>query len=109
MQDVLTLMDGLTRPKLLIRAARMGAETYRRETHLPRVLGYGQVPRTAEALLSLMQQEADLNRLRKAQDTTYSLSTHLDLLIAMVGEARILRSSQISRDSQFNGPHQRPT
>ncbi len=109
MQDVLTMMDRLTRPKLLIRAARLGAEHYHRDTHLPRVLGYGQMPRTTEALLRLMQQEADVNRLRKTQDTTYSLPAHLDLLIAMVGEARILRSCQISRDIQFNDPNQTPT
>ncbi len=109
MQDVLTMMDGLTRPKLLIRAARLGAENYYRETHLPRVLGYGQVPRSGDALLRLIQQEADLNRLRKTQDTAYSLPAHLDLLIAMVGEARILRGSQISRDNECAGARQSPT
>ena len=109
MQDVLTMLDRLTRPKLLIRAARLGAENYDRDTHLPRVLGYGQVPRTADALLRLMQQEAAINSLRKTRDTAYSLSAHLDLLIAMIGEARILRSSRISRDSQCSSPSRSPT
>ncbi len=97
MQDVLSMMDRLKRPKLLTRAARLGADAYRRESCLPRVLGYGTVPRAAEALLLLMQQEAEMNDKRKAGDTGYSLPLHLDLLIAMVGEARLLRRSQISR------------
>ena len=109
MQDVLGMMDRLTRPKLLIRAARLGADDYKREAHLPRVLGYGQVPRAAEALLKLMQQEAALNDLRKTQHAGYSLPRHLDLLIAMVGEARILRSGQISRLHQGSGPGTEPT
>ncbi len=97
MQDVLSMMDGLKRPRLLTRAARLGAQDYRRETCLPRFFGYGSVPRTAEALLLLIQQEAEMNDKRKAGDTGYSLPRHLDLLIAMVGEARLLRRSQISR------------
>lgn len=109
MQDVLSMMNRLTRPKLLIRAARLGAEDYRRETHLPRVLGYGQMPRTADALVQLMQQETVLNDQRKARDAHYSLPCHLDLLIAMIGEARILRSGQISRAGNGSGPQSDPT
>ena len=105
MQDVLGMMNRLTRPKLLIRAARLGAEDYRRDTHLPRVLGYGQMPRTADALMQLMQHEAVMNEQRKARDARYSLPSHLDLLIAMIGEARILRSCQVSRaENSSPGP-----
>ena len=109
MQDVLTMMDRLARPRLLTRAARLGAEEYNRETHLPRVLGYGQVPRAADALLRLMQHEAAMNDKRKDRDTSYSLPYHLDLLIAMVGEARILRSSQIERSGSGNNSGHHPT
>ncbi|MDC0343505.1 MAG: DUF6477 family protein [Aestuariivita sp.] len=97
MQDVLGMMDRLRRPPLLIRAARMGAEDYNRDSHLQRVLGYGQLPRSADALIRLMQTEAVLNDKRKAGDAAYSLIKHLDLLIAMVGEARVLRASQQGR------------
>ncbi len=97
MQDVLGVMDRLKRPKLLIRAARLGAEEYKRDTHLPRILGYGHMPRAAEALMRLMQLEIEMNDKRKTSDASYSLTRHLDMLIAMVGEARILRASQESR------------
>ncbi|MEL7088895.1 MAG: DUF6477 family protein, partial [Planctomycetota bacterium] len=39
MQDVLTMLQCLHRPRLLMRAARIGAEDYRRAAHLPRLLG----------------------------------------------------------------------
>ena len=41
MQDILSMLSAIHRPRLLMRAARFGAEDYRREVHLPRLLGYG--------------------------------------------------------------------
>ena len=94
MQDVLTMMSKLTRPRLLIRAARIGADDYRRDKHLQRVLGYGRSLRNAEALLKLMEIEVGVNQMRDDGDASYSLVLHVDILIAMMGEARILRATQ---------------
>jgi hypothetical protein len=94
MQDILSMLHALRRPTLLMRAARIGAETYSRSTHLPRLLGYGVLPRHGAALLRLMELESDVNQQRISGNTSYSLVKHVDLLIAMVGEARILRASQ---------------
>jgi hypothetical protein len=93
MQDVLSMLQALRRPALLMRAARIGAEDYRRGTHLSRLLGYGATPRHAPALLKLMEMESDLNTQRVSGDTSYSLVKHVDVLIAMVGEARVLRAA----------------
>ncbi len=41
MQDILSRMNALRRPRLLIRAARAGADDYMRAPHLARLLGYG--------------------------------------------------------------------
>ncbi|WP_238365226.1 DUF6477 family protein [Mesobacterium pallidum] len=94
MQDVLSLLASLRRPGLLIRAARHGQDDYNRKAHLPRHLGYGVLPRHGAALLRLMELEADQNAKRAAGDAGYALSTHVDLLIAMMGEARLLRQAQ---------------
>jgi hypothetical protein len=77
----------------LIRAARIGSEDYCRETHLPRLLGYGAIPRPGAALLKLMELEADQNDSRKRDDTSYSIARHVDILVAMMGEARLLRDA----------------
>ena len=45
MQDVLTILQQLQRPRLLMRAARIGAMDYRRSAQLPRLLGYDQLPK----------------------------------------------------------------
>ena len=95
MQDILSMLNALHRPRLLIRAARIGAEDYRRAAHLPRLLGYGQLPRHGNALMRLMEIEGELNTLRLGEDSSYSLLRHIDVLIAIVGEGRILRAAQI--------------
>lgn len=95
MQDILSILNTLHRPRLLIRAARIGAEDYRRAAHLPRVLGYGQFPRHGAALMRLMELEVDLNTLRLDEDSSYSLLRHIDILIAIIGESRILRAAQV--------------
>ncbi len=94
MQDILSMLNALHRPRLLMRAARIGAEDYRRAAHLPRLLGYGNLPRHGVALLRLMEIEATLNAQRLEDDSAYSLLRHVDVLIAIVGEARILRATQ---------------
>ena len=93
MQDVLSMLNAVRRPRLLMRAARIGAEEYRRTAHLPRLLGYGNLPRHGAALIRLIEIEAELNTQRTAQDSAYSLLRHIDVLIAIVGEARILRAT----------------
>ena len=96
MQDILSMLQALRRPSLLMRAARLGADDYRRATHLPRILGYGVLPRHGSALLKLMEIEATQNDLRLSGNASYSLVKHVDILIAMVGEARVLRASQVA-------------
>ena len=94
MQDILSMLNALHRPRLMMRAARIGAENYRRSSHLPRLLGYGVLPRHGAALLRLMELEAELEAERALSDAGYSLIRHVDVLIAMVGEARVLRASR---------------
>lgn len=94
MQDLLSMLHALHRPRLLMRAARIGAQDYRRSVHLPRLLGYGVLPRHGAALLKLMDIEAELDAQRTGADAGYSLIRHVDVLIAMVGEARELRAAQ---------------
>lgn len=93
MQDLMSMLNALNRPRLLVRAARLGAQDYRRNRHLQRILGYGDLPRTAVALMRLIEVERGLNDQRRADDAGYSLPRHVDVLIAMMGEAQLLRAT----------------
>ncbi|MEX0319682.1 MAG: DUF6477 family protein [Ruegeria sp.] len=94
MQDLMTMLSTLRRPRLLIRAARFGAQDYNRDRHLQRLLGYGSLPRSGAALMRLMEMERGVDEQRRNDDAGYSLVLHLDLLIAMVGEAQLYQSSR---------------
>lgn len=94
MQDIHSLLANLHRPRLLMRAARIGAQDYRRAGHLPRLLGYGVLPRSGPALMRLMEMEGELERQRTGSDAAYNLVNHVDVLIAIVAEARALRTAQ---------------
>ncbi|TDK47370.1 DUF6477 family protein [Antarcticimicrobium luteum] len=94
MKDLFSLLSARHRPRLLVRAARIGAQEYRRSVHLPRLLGYGGLPSPAPALMRLMDIEDEINDLRRDGDAGYSLARHLDVLIAMVGEAHLLAADR---------------
>ncbi|MCT4553785.1 MAG: DUF6477 family protein [Pelagimonas sp.] len=97
MKDVLGLLNDLRRPRLLIRAARIGAQDYRRDAQLHRLLGYGGLPRHGAALMRLMELEGEQNERRKSADAGYSVARHVELLVAMMGEARLLRETRAAR------------
>ncbi len=93
MHTILTTLDKMKRPRLLIRAARIGTADYRRDVHLKRHLGGGPLPRSEPALEQLVEIETEVNDLRLSRNAGYSAVKHVDLLIAMMGEARILRTT----------------
>jgi hypothetical protein len=91
MEDIATLVSRLSRPRLMVRAARIGAQDYSRNRHLHRLLSLSPLPGPAQAVLRLMELEAVLDGHRRAGDAGYQLARHLDVLIALVGEARLLQ------------------
>lgn len=94
MQDIHTMLATLQRPKLLMRTARIGARDYRRTAHLPRLLGYGMLPRHGAALMQLINIEAELECQRTTGNAAYNMVRHVDTLIAIVAEAHLMRAAQ---------------
>ncbi|EIE50684.1 hypothetical protein C357_12639 [Citreicella sp. 357] len=85
-------MTSLRRPRLLVRAARIGADEYRREVHLGRILSGLAPDRSGPVLMKLIELETMLDTRRRAVDASYSVARHVEVLAAMMGEARILRN-----------------
>lgn len=93
MSDALSLFAALRRPRLLIRAARLGLTDYRRERDLRRLLRRSVAPSPAQALPDLIEVEAELESLRHLGDGSYSIARHVEILIAMMAEARMITAS----------------
>ncbi|MHA6347052.1 DUF6477 family protein [Roseivivax sp. CAU 1761] len=79
MHNIAHISETLRRPRLLVRAARMGAEGYRRDTDLPRLLG--SLPAGLEAALDrLIEIEADLDQARRGARAGYPPARHVAVL-----------------------------
>jgi len=90
MSDPMLILSTLRRPRLLIRAARFGMTDYNRERDLKRLTHAASIPSPERAVSNLMAQEADLEETRKSGNATYSVSRHVEILIALMAEARLL-------------------
>ncbi|MBT8408143.1 MAG: hypothetical protein KJN93_00780, partial [Alphaproteobacteria bacterium] len=52
--------------------------------------GQGCPPSPARALGYLLEEERRLDNIRRAQDPTYPINRHIEVLIAVMAEARLL-------------------
>ena len=90
MTDFIERLTKLHRPRLLIRAARFGMDYYNRNRDLKRLFRQAPAPSPALALERLLAEEARLEETRLSGDACYSVARHVDLLIAVLSEARLL-------------------
>ncbi|KPN62447.1 hypothetical protein XMM379_001831 [Aliiroseovarius sp. xm-m-379] len=90
MTDALDLLKSLRRPRLLIRAARFGMIDYNRDRDLKRLMKSPRTPSPASAVDGLIVEEARLEATRQAGDASYSVGRHVEVLIALMAEARLL-------------------
>jgi len=93
MLDLHTRLATLKRPPLLARAARFGVDDYRRAVHLRRILQCDALPRHGHAIVQLLDVEAALDDLRKDRAATYRPGQHVEVLIAILGEAHLVHAT----------------
>lgn len=88
MTDVKEALAALRRPPMLVRAARFGATDYSRERDLRRLLGTHVPPAPEQAITRLLRQEARIEETRRSGAVSYSAARHVELLAAVMAEAR---------------------
>lgn len=94
MSDLITLVNALRRPRLLIRAARFGLSDYNRDSSLKRLARTPTLPSPKGAVNSLLGVEAELEDARTKGEASYSVARHIEVLIALIAEARLLSRPQ---------------
>ena len=99
----LPCLYSLRRPRLLIEAARLGVAEYSRDAALRRHLGYLRQPDCEATLGALLEIEDELNQMRKEGNAGYSPARHVDVVIAIMGEARLLRASAQADQEKASG------
>lgn len=105
MEDVLTQISRLKRPTLLVRTARHGIDSYNRPIHLKRLLKIEMLPGPSQAIMRLMEHEALTNDQRLSKHAEYSVARHVELIVALMCEARILKASNSARDKNVTQLH----
>ncbi|WP_251363799.1 DUF6477 family protein [Epibacterium ulvae] len=94
MQDLTTRITALSRPSLLLRAAKFGLDKYSRNRDLRRILGVPQCPSMATGLARLLDLEHEVNHQRQCASPAYSHARHVELLIAFMSEAQAYLAAQ---------------
>lgn len=90
MIDLARHIATLRRPRLLVRAARIGIEDYQRERDLCRLMKSSHLPSPERAVSALIDEEEVLEETRRRGDADYSPMRHVEVLIALMAEARLL-------------------
>jgi Family of unknown function (DUF6477) len=98
MSDIRTLLATLRRPRLLMHAARFGLGDYRRERDLRRLVKSIASPEVS--VPRLIEVERHLEDTRLAGDASYSVARHIEVLIALLAEARLLRLAETARNAE---------
>lgn len=83
-------LAALRRPGLLVEAANHGTARYDRRRDLRRMLRAAIPASPRAALEALLPIEAALETRRQTADKNYSLARHIDILVALLSEARAL-------------------
>lgn len=91
MDDILNRLKNLHRPRLLVRAARHGITDYKRERDLRRLVKSLPLPGPREAIERLLDEEAEIEQSRCERDARYSIARHVEVIIALMGEAMLVR------------------
>lgn len=88
MTTLTSKLTELRRPRLLIRAARYGVAEYDRTSSLHRLIDAEHRQDENTILTALLSAEAESEKQRRDGHATYSVTRHIDLLVALMGEAR---------------------
>ena len=91
MIDFTLWIKNLRRPRLLVRAAKLGQSDYDREKVLKRITRGQSEVRIDAALDVLIPVEESLEEARRAGDASYVPSRHVEVLIAILAEFDAIR------------------
>lgn len=99
MSNIYEVLTTIKRPGMLVRAARHGLEEYNRDKHLHRLIGERKTPNPQAIANLLFDLEQDHESRRRAKDAGYNPRRHIDVLCALMAEARFLSASRTHRHS----------
>ncbi|WP_216665304.1 DUF6477 family protein [Pseudoruegeria sp. HB172150] len=106
MSELIDLVNALHRPKLLLQAVRHGLADYNRERMLPRLFQDRAAPTPHRAVSDLLLTEELMDLARRDGEASYSPARHIEVLVALIAEARELASeaARLEREAASSVP-----
>lgn len=95
MHEIIATLNAITRPQLLISAARFGLDDYRRLPSLRRLLAVEDLPAPVNILSRLLELEAEQEAKRRSNTADYRVARHVALLVALMAELRDLPLGEV--------------
>ncbi len=90
MFKIIDILQSLKRPKILVRAARLGLAEYNRDRELRRITKTTQNTNPQAVFARLLAHEHHLEDARCNGDASYSIQHHIQVLTAVLAEAKLI-------------------
>jgi len=90
------IFQKILRPKILMQAAKIGLETYRRDTDLKKILGAYTAKNDAQIISQLSDREIELEQARKNGNAAYDMNKHIQIMTALLQELYLLPKSKLT-------------
>ena len=95
MSEIIATLHAITRPRLLINAARFGLDDYRRLPALRRLLGVEELPHREIIIARLLELEGEMEAKRRHATADYRVARHVALVVALMWEAQQLTQAEV--------------
>ena len=96
MSSPLAYLQNLNRPQLLVNAARVWLPDFNRDRSMKRIFPSIVPPAPVHGFDALVGQEMEINQVRLERAASYSAARHIELLVALIVEARLAPSTRMA-------------
>ena len=90
------IFQKILRPKILMQAAKIGLQTYRRETDLKKILGSRDTSGQNQIISQLSDREIELEEARKNGNAAYDMNKHIQIMTALLQELYLLPKDRLT-------------
>lgn len=94
MNRLLIQVQNLKRPRILVQAAKVGAQHYQRKRYLRDHFGSAAPGTASNFVQELLAKENLHNQQRIEKSAHYRAGQHLEVMIALIAEAKLLADGQ---------------
>lgn len=90
------IFQKILRPKILMQAAKIGLQTYRRETDLKKILGSRGTSDQNQIISQLSDREIKREEARKNGNAAYDMNKHIQIMTALLQELYLLPKDRLT-------------